>query len=203
MMRTTPVLVAIALEFSAAFAAAQTCDGTASFSGGPVQLSAGLTTANNDKAYGVGMRVGRAAGPFAAVGLSRFEYEGFEGAGTGVSAGAGYAINLNAAKTGQFCPSAGFSYGTGPDYVVETTRVHTSGRGIGFGGSLGGVVRVAPTFDIVPWVGASYNHSRETGSADGGSISQSSGDTGIGVGAGFVIMRVFTLLAGVYFACGG
>jgi len=86
-MRTNPVLVAIALELSAALAAAQTCAGTASFSSGRVRLSAGLATANNNKAYGVGMAVGRTAGPLAAVNLSRLEYEGYEGAGTGVGAG--------------------------------------------------------------------------------------------------------------------
>jgi hypothetical protein len=192
MMRTTPVLVAIALDLSAALAAAQTCAGTASFSGHPVQLSAGLSTTKGGKSYAVGMAVG-AAGPFVGVGLSRAEYEGFEGAETDFAARAGYAINLNATKTFQFCPTADFGYGTGPDFVVEATTVHTSGRGMGLGGSIGGVVPVTQTFDFVPSVGGSYEISRVTVSANGVSNSESWHWGGIGVGAGFVINKILSL----------
>ena len=199
MMRTTHVLVAIALELSAALAAAQTCLGTASFSSGRVRLSAALEEAtSHDKGYGVDIDVG-AAGPFAGVGLTRAEYDGIEGAGTVFGAGAGYAINLNATKTVQFCPTAGFRYQTGPDVVFETTTIHNSSRGIGFGGSCGGVVRVAPTFDIVPFVDASYTNWRTRYSAQGMSGSESFDYGEIDVGAGFVINKTLTLSPSVSF----
>src|SRR5262245_1473642 len=155
MMRPTPVLVAIALEFSTALAAAaQTSFGAASFSGHPVQLSAGLSAGSGGKSYGVGMAGGAAAGPYVTVGLTREEYDGSEGAGTGFSADAGYAINLNATKIIQFCPSVGFFGETRPDTVIEATTVHFSGRGVGFGGNIGGAVPVTPTLYLVPVVAA-------------------------------------------------
>lgn len=193
-MRTGTLLVVLtAVALSATKMVAQTCSGTAAFSAGPVRLGAGLATSEGVKSYGVSMAVGANTGPFASGTLSRAEYSDIDGAGTVFGFGAGYAIDLNPAKTVQFCPIATFNYQSGPDIDIGTSTISTSAHAIGFGGSIGGILPVGPTVDFVPFAGAAYFVSRASASAGDVSESESQDYTEIDVGAGFVINKVLTL----------
>jgi hypothetical protein len=73
---------------------------------------------------------------------------------------------------------------------------------MGFGGLIGGVVPVTPTFDFVPFVSASYDISRGTTSFNGVSEYRYLRYGGIVVGAGFVINKILTLHPAVGFPVG-
>jgi len=193
-MRTGSCLLALGVV--ALFATrmdAQTCSGSAAFSAGPIQLGAGLGTSEGFKSYGLDVAAGAKAGPYAWANLARAEYADVDGSATGVGVGAGYAIDLTRARTMQFCPEASISHWSGPDFDYYTQRVTTSFRAVALGGTFGGVVRVAPMLDLVPFVGAYYRHDRASATLDGATDSQSEEYSEIDVGAGFVINRTLTL----------
>jgi len=100
---------------------------------------------------------------------------------------------VNPAKTVQFCPRAGLQYASGPDIDTGTGTLTTSAHAVSFGGALGGTVAMAPTFDFVPFVAASYVVERATAKLGGVSDSESEDYTEVDVGAGFVINKTLTL----------
>lgn len=202
MMRIGALLVAFGvLALSATRMEAQTCVGTASFSKGPVRLGAGLASTEGVKRYDVSMAAGAKAGPFASGTMSRAEYSDIDGSATVLGVGAGYAIDLNPAKTVQFCPLARFSHQSGPDIDFGTSTITTSFRSFGLGGSLGVVLPIGPTVDFVPFAGASYFV--EHASASGGTFDPDTQDeTKVNVGAGFVVNKTLTLQPSVVIPVG-
>jgi len=193
-MRLGSFVAALALlVFSATRMTAQTCAGLAPFSAGPVRLGAGLSSSEGVKGYGVNMAAGAKAGPYATATLTRIEYSDLDGNGTLVGVGAGYAIDVNPTRTVQFCPRAGLEYISGPDVDTGTGTITTSAHAVSFGGALGGTVPMAPTFDFVPFIAASYIVERATAKFGGVSESDSEDYTEVDVGAGFVINKALTL----------
>jgi Outer membrane protein beta-barrel domain len=172
---------------------AQACVGAASFSSGPMRLGAGLTISDGLKTYGAQFGVGAEVGPFGSASLSRAEYDNASEAGVVLGLNAGYAIDLTPTKNVQFCPVAGFAYQSGPNVQSTFGDVSASAHAIGFGGSFGGIVPMSPTFDFVPFAGASYLVSQTSVSIGGnsGSVSENHGE--VNVGAGFVLNRTLTL----------
>jgi len=193
-MRSYRLVAAAGLLFVASQTShAQTCNGTASFSSAIARIGAGLQIADHAKSYGVELALGSQAGPFGSATLSRAEYDDLANAGTVLGLAAGYALDLNPAKTVQFCPVASFGYQTGPDVTVGTTTLNTTDHSFAFGGSFGGAIPMSPTLDFVPFAGAAYTTERLTVSAGGQSESQSEDYVHIGVGAGFVINKKLTI----------
>lgn len=201
-MRTGSLIIAFGvLALSATSIEAQTCFGNAPFSAGPVRIDAGLSTSEGTKSYGVDLAVGAKSGPFASGGVSRTRYSDLDGSGrdgssTSFGISAGYAIDLNAGKTMQFCPYADFDHTSGPDIDFGQYMIATSADAVGYGGSFGGAVRVGPTLDLVPFAGATYLVVRERDALNGldtDTHHESYRYGLIGVGAGFVIDKVLTL----------
>ena len=185
---TIAILVTVPLA-----AEAQVCTGAASFSAGPVQIAAGVGISDGTKSYGARLGAGAATGVFASAGIVRSEYDDVSGAGIGLELEGGYAIDLTPAKSIQFCPLASFDYQSGPDVESTAGTITTSAHAVGLGGSLGGVVPMAPTFDFVPFAGAQYVISRVSVSVPGFSSTESAGYTAVDLGAGFVVNRTLTL----------
>jgi hypothetical protein len=154
------------------------------------------------KSYGVNMAMGSKTGTFASANLARAEYSDIDGSATVVGIGAGYAADLDAAKTVQFCPQLSYGYQSGPDIDFGNGTVTMSSYAIGVGGSFGSTVPVSPTLDLVPFGGAAYILSRASATIDGTIDSESESYTNVTVGAGFVFSKTLTLQPAVSFPVG-
>jgi hypothetical protein len=193
-MRTRSFVVALGIiALSTSRLSAQTCAGAAAFSAGPVRAGAGLATSDGVKSYGVNMAVGAKSGTFASANIARAEYSDIDGSGTLVGIGAGYAADLDPAKTVQFCPQVSYTHQSGPDLDFGTGTIATSAYAIGLGGSFGSTVPVSPTLDLVPFGGASYFISRASATMDDVTDSESQNYTELTLGAGFVFNKTLTL----------
>ena len=193
-MRTPSVLLALAcVALSATTLSAQTCLGAASFSSGLLRVGAGMGTSDGAKSYGVDMAVGAKSGGYVSGGLSRLEYRDIDGSAKSVALGAGYAINLNPARTVQFCPEVGYQRVSGPDIQYAGYTITTSARAVSYGGSFGGRVAVLPALDLVPFTGAYYVSTRATETLVSDSRSESWSYGEFDIGAGFVINKTLTL----------
>ncbi len=190
-MRTNLFLaVAGVLALGAGSAAAQTCAGTAPFSRGPVRLGAAVQSTRNVTGYGVEMAVGSAAGPFVSGSVSRADYKDVPDAATVFGASAGYAFDLNAAKTIQLCPQASYGYRSGPDIDLGAGTMTSSAHAFGFGGSIGGAVPVTPTLDLVPFAGAAYILDRTSAHLGNASEKISTDYRQVQLGAGFAVDKM-------------
>jgi len=193
-MRIASFVIALGvLALSATKVAAQTCYGDASFSAGPVRLGADVRAREGVKDYGVDVAVGARTGLFASAGISRAEFSDIDGSATVFGLSAGYAFDLNHARTVQFCPYVDLSHESLPDIDVGSSMLKSSVDAVGFGGSIGGTVRVGPSFDLVPFVGATYFVERFRARWNGETDSESDRLGVIDVGTGFVINKVLTL----------
>jgi len=90
-----------------------------------VRAGAGLATSDGVKSYGVNMAVGAKSGTFASANIARAEYSDIDGSGTLVGIGAGYAADLDPAKTVQFCPQVSYTHQSGPDLDFGTGTIAT------------------------------------------------------------------------------
>jgi hypothetical protein len=187
-----PIILCMCLTLPAVIEA-QTCQGAASFSSGPARVGAGFNVSDNVKSYGAQLAVGAGSGPYASADLSRAEYDNVANAGVGVGVTGGYAIDLAPAHAAQFCPLVSFGYQTGPDIDTGIGTISTSAHAVGFGGSFGGAIAVAPSFDFVPFVAAQYWIEQASASGAGTTASSSANYTSISVGAGFVVNKMLTL----------
>ena len=182
--------------------AAQTCAGAASYASGPMSVGAGLTIQNQAKSYGAEFGLGSPSGPFGAVSLARTDYDNVQGGRTGFGVSGGYAVDMNPAKSVQFCPIAGFAYENGPSIPTGFGNVDITGHVIGFGGSFGGVATSTPTFAFVPFASASYMLARANGTFAGTRQSTSQDYEQTEIGAGFVLNRTLTIRPSVAFPIG-
>lgn len=193
-MRLRSLLLALgAVSLSATGMEAQTCQGTAAYSAGPVRLGGDYASGDGWKVYGLDVGVGAKSGAYAQAGVSRSEYSDFDDSGKSVGFGAGYAIDLNRTHTLQFCPLVTAAFQSGPDIDYQNSKIETSTRDFGFGGSFGGSVSVTPTLDLVPFAGAAFFTERLSATLDGVSDSQSANLGLLDIGAGFVINKTLTL----------
>jgi hypothetical protein len=187
-----PIIVCICLTLPAAIEA-QACQGAASFSSGPVRIGAGFNTSDGVKSYGAQLAAGVGAGLYGSAALSRAEYDNVANAGVVIDVTAGYAIDLTPSHAAQFCPLASFGYQSGPDIDTGIGTISTSAHAVGFGGSFGGAIAVAPSFDFVPFVAAEYWIQQASASNAGSTVSSSTNYTSIDIGAGFVVNKMLTL----------
>jgi hypothetical protein len=193
-MRLRSLLIALGVvSFAATKMAAQTCAGAAAYSAGPVRIGAGLATTDGAKSYGLTLGVGSKAGAFGSATLSRGEYSDVDASSTAVGVGAGYAFDLNPTHTAQFCPQLSLIHQSGPDIDLGGSALSVTSHAVALGGSLGELVPLTPTLDLVPFGGASYVMSRATATFAGDSQSDSQDYSEIDVGAGFVFNKTFTL----------
>jgi len=197
-MRIASFVVALGVvALSASRMAAQTCTGAASFSAGPIRLGAGLSSGDGFKSYGLNTAVGSRSGLFGYGDVGRAEFSDIDSKGTLYDIGAGYAFDLNSTRTLQFCPEIEVSHQSGPNFDYAGSTLTTSADAVGFGGSLGEVVPVTPTLDVVPFVGAAYAISQAWATYDGQSDTDSERYGEIDVGAGFVIHKTLTLQSSI------
>jgi len=178
-------------------AAAQACNGAASFRHSSVRIGAGAQTTDGAKSYGAELAAGAAEGPFAGVSLSAVDYDGVSEGSTAFGINGGYSIALGKAKKVEVCPLVGFSMLKGPDVTEAGISLKTTGRDFGFGGSVGAIATSTPAFEFIPFVSALYSIEKLTIKTSGGGLSQSESASEnyveLTTGAGFVVNRVLTI----------
>jgi len=181
---------------------AQVCQGTAPFSAGSDRVGAGMQFTDGAKSYGGGLAFGSSNSLWAGATGSRTQFDGVDAGATSMSVEGGYSIAMNTERTVQLCPLVGFAYQSGPDFDTGFGTVNSSARAFAFGGTIGTTVPMSPTFDFVPFGGATYELDHVTGSFNGLSSSGDQNYTNITLGAGFVFNKTLTIQPSVSIPAG-
>ncbi len=182
--------------------AAQVCQGTAPFSAGSARVGAGMQFTDGAKAYGGELAFGSSNSLFASADVSRTQFDDVDASATGFSVQGGYSIAMNTSRTVQLCPLAGYAYQAGPNFDTGFGTVNSSVSAFAFGGTIGTTVPMSPTFDFVPFGGATYQLDHVTGSFNGLSSSGDQNYTNIMLGAGFVFNKTLTIQPSVSIPAG-
>lgn len=200
----TTIITAVAATVTLGMrTAAQTCQGAASFATGPMRAGAGLTIANQAKTYGADFGLGSAVGAYGDVSLGRTEYDNLQNGSAVLGISGGYTMDVNPARSAQFCPIAAFEYQNGPSIPTGFgNNVDVTAHALSFGGAFGGVATSTPTFAFVPYGAASFVAARGTGTLAGSSQSTSQNYELTEIGAGFVMNRTLTIRPSVAFPVG-
>jgi opacity protein-like surface antigen len=172
---------------------AQVCQGTAPFSAGSARVGAGMQITDGAKAYGGGLAFGSSNSLFGSADIIRTQFDDIDASATGISLQGGYSIAMNTQRTVQLCPLVGFAYQSGPDFDTGFGTVSGSVRAFALGGSIGTTIPMSPTFDFVPFGGASYEMDHFSSTIGGVSGSDDHNTTIIQLGAGLVFNKVLTI----------
>jgi hypothetical protein len=173
--------------------AAQVCQGTAPFSAGSARVGAGMQFTDGAKAYGGGLAFGSSNSLFGSADVVRTQFDDVDASANGFNLLGGYSIAMNTSRTVQLCPIVGFAYQSGPDFDTGFGTVSGSVRAFAFGGSMGTTVPMSPTFDLVPFGGASYEMDHFSSTIGGVSGSSDHNTTIVQLGAGLVFNKVVTV----------
>lgn len=183
-MRGSLMVSLALLGMANAPAAAQTCQGLASFTKAPIQVTANGQFTDLSNSFGATVGYGVPAGVYGTVGVSRTSFDGVDASSMGLAARAGYQMAVG--KTGQVhvCPNASFGIGMGPDDDIG--GVDGSSRSATVGVAVGTTFDASPRMKIVPTAGLSYAYGNTKAENDTGaelfSISDSYGLAQLGVG---------------------
>lgn len=183
-MRHTLLLSIVAATVAAAPAAAQRCLGTTSFSAGAIRLGGGLSMNDGVQTWGVDVALGRVSGPFGGVEVARTSLRG-SSLRRYVGVMGGYAVDMNPARTLQFCPVISLASRSGPMIGVG----NFSGQSFSFGASIGGVAATGPDFQFVPFGSVAYVNTRTLDEPRDVYVDY----VGIEVGSGMVFNNTVTL----------
>ena len=184
MHRSLVVSLAL-LAMVGAPAAAQTCQGLASFSTGQMQTTANATFGNGMDTFGATIGYGQPGSAFGSFGVGTTSIDAFSASSFDVGVAGGYQMTAGKAKKIALCPVANFGFGMGPKNVggsgVDMSRT-MGGMGVTLGTSLPG----SPQMQIVPTGGLGLAYLKVK--ADNGTTSNSASDTYglLNLGVGFV-----------------
>ncbi len=133
-------------------AAAQTCMGLPSFSGGPVNARVGYAAADEVSQLSAGVQLGGRS-TFAGVAATRTSYDGVDEKGMGLSANAGTQIPVGAARRTAVCPYVEVGLGFGPDFQEGEYSLKYRQRAVMGGLSIGGSLDAGDNLRIIPNAG--------------------------------------------------
>ena len=112
-------------------AAAQTCQGMASFSHGQLQVAGSAQFPEAAKVWGGSLTYGMPSGLYAGADISNTSIDNDGGSSLGIGAHAGYQMKLGRTQKVALCPVANLSLGMGPD--DEQADVNSSQTNANFG----------------------------------------------------------------------
>lgn len=193
--------VIVILATTASIASAQICNGSPSFSRGPVRIAGGGSFFDGGRSLGIQIAAGSSKF-YGGGGISNVDYDDIEETGTVFGLHGGASVPLGAKGTAEFCPEAGFSRQTGPNFETTSGPWEYTARELYFGGVLGGVVSASPTFEFIPSAGAYFVSSKGTGTLNGVESWAKETFVNATVGAGFVLNRTLTLQPMISFPIG-
>ena len=186
-MRRSLVVSLALLAIVRSQAAAQSCQGLASFSAGPMQVAANAQFPEGGKVWGGSFSYGMPSGVYAGADLSTTSIDNDGGSSLGVGAHAGYQMKLGRTGKLNLCPVARLALGMGPD--DEAANLNSSSTDVHFGLALGTEMGANPRMRILPTAGLGLQYSKLKSeiTGPGGSTFEGSETYGLArLGVGFV-----------------
>lgn len=186
-MRRSLVVSLALLAIVRSQAAAQTCEGLASFSAGQMQVAGNAQFGEFTNVWGGSFSYGLPSGVYAGADLSTTSFDGIEQNSLGIGVHAGYQMSLG--KTGRMhlCPVARLQLGMGPD--DDAANLNGSSTEATFGLALGTQMGTNPQLRILPTagLGLQYHKDKLEDTGPGGQTFEGSQTYGLArVGVGFV-----------------
>ena len=186
-MRRSLVVSLALLAIVRSQAAAQSCQGLASFSAGPMQVAANAQFPEGGKVWGGSFSYGMPSGVYAGADLSTTSIDNDGGSSLGIGAHAGYQMKLGRTGKLNLCPVARLALGMGPD--DEAANLNSSSTDVHFGLALGTEMGANPRMRIIPTAGLGLQYSKFKSeiTGPGGSTFEGSETYGLArLGVGFV-----------------
>jgi opacity protein-like surface antigen len=166
-------------------AAAQTCQGLASYSAGQLQVAGNAQFPEGGKIWGGSISYGLPSGLYAGADLSTTSFDGLDQSSLGVGAHVGYEMKLGRASKISLCPVARLALGMGPD--DKAADLNSSSTDMHFGFAVGTSMGANQQLRILPTAGLGLQYSKlkvEDTSAGGQTVegSETYGLARLGVG---------------------
>jgi hypothetical protein len=193
-MRRSLVVSLALLAIVRSPAVAQTCQGLASFSAGPMQVAGNAQFPEGGKIWGGSFTYGMPSGVYAGADLSTTSLDNDAGSSLGIGAHAGYQMKLGRTGKLNLCPVARLALGMGPD--DEAAEINSSSTDVHFGFALGTEMGANPRMRIIPTAGLGLQYSKlkvEDTSPGGASIEGSETYGLARLGVGFVFNQQISL----------
>jgi opacity protein-like surface antigen len=141
-------------------AAAQTCQGMASYSAGQLQVAGNAQFPEGAKVWGGSLTYGMPSGLYAGADLSTTSIDNDGGSSLGIGAHAGYQMKLGRTQKLALCPVASLALGMGPDSEVGNSSIDNSQTSAHFGFALGTEMGATQQMRIIPTAGLGLQYSK-------------------------------------------
>jgi hypothetical protein len=168
-------------------AAAQTCQGMASFSHGQLQVAGSAQFPEAAKVWGGSLTYGMPSGLYAGADISNTSIDNDGGSSLGIGAHAGYQMKLGRTQKLALCPVANLALGMGPDN--DAADINSSQTSANFGFALGTEMGATQQMRIIPTagLGLQYSKFKVEDTSPGGQTFEASETYGLArLGVGFV-----------------
>ena len=193
-MRRSLVVSLALLAIVRSPAVAQTCQGLASFSAGPMQVAGNAQFPEGGKIWGGSFTYGMPSGVYAGADLSTTSLDNDGGSSLGIGAHAGYQMKLGRTGKLNLCPVARLAIGMGPD--DDALNINSSSTDLHFGFALGTEMGTNPRMRIIPTagLGLQYSKLKVEDTSPGGTTFEGSETYGLArLGVGFVFNQQISL----------
>jgi hypothetical protein len=157
-MRRSLVVSLALLAIVRSQAAAQSCQGMASFSAGQMQVSGNAQFGDVRNSFGAGLAYGLPSGVYAGANLSTTKFDGLDQSSLGIGANVGYQMKVGKSSKISLCPVARLALGMGPDQ--EAFDINNSSTDLHFGLALGTSMGTNPRMQILPTAGLGLQYTK-------------------------------------------
>ena len=157
-MRRSLVVSLALLAIIRSQAAAQACQGLASFSAGQMQVAGNAQFGDLTNSFGAGVAYGLPSGLYAGANISTTSFDGADASSLGVGANVGYQMSVGKGSKISLCPVARLAIGMGPD--EEAFDINSSSTDLHFGLAVGTQMGKNPRMQILPTAGLGLQHTK-------------------------------------------
>jgi hypothetical protein len=157
-MRRSLVVSLALLAIVRSQAAAQSCQGLASFSAGQMQVSGNAQFGDLSNSFGAGVSYGLPSGLYAGANLSTTSFDGIDQSSLGFGANVGYQMNVGKSSKISLCPVARVALGMGPD--IDAADLNSSSTDMHFGLAVGTSMGTNPRMQILPTAGLGLQYTK-------------------------------------------
>jgi hypothetical protein len=190
------------IAICATVSAAQVCQGDLSFRSGSKHVGGALGMSNNATSFGAGMTVGHKEGLYSGASVGMMNYDNVDGNSLMLNGGLGYSMPLQSRSKWQLCPGGTVSLAFGPTLNTGAGSAHLSSQTFTMGASVGRVVALTKTVNMLPFGSAAFGYTRMSQKLNGNSASATDGYLLLGAGAGFQLTPSFVVRPALSLAAG-
>jgi hypothetical protein len=183
-------------------ATAQVCQGDLPFRNRATHVGGSIGLSDNATSFAGGLSRGHAKGWYGGGSVGMLSYDNNGGNSVIVGGGLGYSMPVQARSKWQVCPGGTLSLGFGPSIDVGGNTMKMSSQTVSLGASFGTSVAMSRTKNLLPFVSASFGHTRVSAKINGNSTSASDNYLLLGAGAGFQLTPSLVLRPSMALASG-